>query len=118
MTQQPTLRIVLSDVERRERLAFAISEAMRRNGQTPPKVAKLVGKSAETVRRWRDGETTPDILDVAPLAEALGVRVDYLVTPPPVPDYPIEEYLVRGAAEDAVTEGIDRAQLRRDLGDE
>lgn len=91
---------------------------MRRQRLTPPKLARVIGKNAETVRRWRDGETVPNVLEIAPLAEALGVDPIYLVNPPPVPDYPLDEYLVRETIADAVAEGIDRAQLRRDLGDE
>lgn len=104
-------------MERKDRLAYAITEAMRRRGLTPPRVAAAMGKNADTIRRWRDGETVPSAIDVAPLAEALGVRVDYLVTPPPIPAYPIEEFLVAETVEDALAEGIDRAQLHRDLGD-
>lgn len=99
---------MLNDVERKERLTFAIQAAMRRRGLTPPKLAAMLGKHADTVRRWRDGETVPTILDVAPLAEALGVDPSYLIEPPPLPEYPLDEYLV-GDPEQPTVAGADQA---------
>jgi ribosome-binding protein aMBF1 (putative translation factor) len=91
-------------MDRRERLAFAIATAMRRQGLTPPKLAAKLGKSKETVRRWRDGDAVPSMLEVAPLAEALGVNPIYLINPPEVPEYPLDEYLVRETVDHAVEE--------------
>jgi transcriptional regulator with XRE-family HTH domain len=102
-----TLRIVLDDVERRARLAYAISEAMRRRRLTAPKVGAKIGRSAETVRRWADGRNVPSVLDVGPLADALGVSVDYLVNPLPVPEYAIDDYLIED--DEPTVEDADRA---------
>jgi transcriptional regulator with XRE-family HTH domain len=92
--QQSTLRVVLTDTEREERLAYAIAEAMRRRRLTPPKVAQMIGKSADTVRRWANGRNGPSALDIDPLAAALGVDPMYLIRPPEIPAYPLDAFLV------------------------
>jgi transcriptional regulator with XRE-family HTH domain len=104
----PTLRTVLGDLERKQRLAFAIQMAMARRGLTPPKLARILDKHADTVRRWRDGETAPSVLEVFPLAEALGVDPSYLINPPAVPEYPLDDYLVE-PVERPTVEDADRA---------
>lgn len=90
----PTLLPVTNDADLQDRLSFAIFWAMWKRDVTPPALAKGVGKSADTIRRWRDGDSTPSVLDVGPLARALGVRVDYFTNPPAVPDYPFGEYAI------------------------
>lgn len=127
----PTLLPMRSDVDRKSRLSFAISWAMWKRGVTPPQVAAAIGKDAQTVRRWRDGETAPSVLDVGPLAQALGLRVDFFTNPPAVPEYPFEEYVVDNgeeatsvltvadllsrSAESGVPDGIRRARTDRVL---
>lgn len=91
---RPTLRVVTNDAERRERLAYAIDAAMRKRSMSAPQLAKRIGKSADTIRRWREGQTLPDIFDVADLSVALELSPAYFVTPPPVPEYPIEDYAI------------------------
>lgn len=109
---------VMTDAERRDRLAFAIKTAMGR--RTAQDIAALMEppKSKETVARWARGETVPSALDVAPLAAALGVRVELLVDPPALPTYPLEDYLV-DTANSGVQEGLrrDRQRLRREALD-
>jgi len=85
---------MLTDVERKERLGYAIREAMRRRRLTPPKLGKQVGRSGETIRRWMAGTNAPSVLELGALAEALGVDPLYLVNPPPVPEYPLDDYLL------------------------
>lgn len=89
-----SVRPVVPDKERRDRLAFAIRAAMGK--RTAEDIAGVIDpkRSKETIARWARGETVPSLLDAAPLAEALGVRVELLVSPPPLPDYPIAEYLI------------------------
>lgn len=101
---------VVPDKERRDRLAFAIRAAMR--GRTAEEVAAVIQpkRSKETIARWARGETVPSALDVGPLAAALGVRVELLVSPPALPDYPLAEYLVEQAAGSGIQEGIRRAR--------
>lgn len=108
----PTLDIKVTDVMRKERLSYAIREGMRRKGLSAPELANLIGRAPVTVGRWVRGETTPSILDVAPLAEALGVRADFLIDPPAIPEYPIEKYLLE-AVQEGVQEGLRRARPRR-----
>lgn len=60
-------------------------------------------RSKETVARWARGETVPSALDIGPLAEALGVKSEFLVNPPSLPEYPLADYLL-----DAVDEGAER----------
>jgi transcriptional regulator with XRE-family HTH domain len=103
---------VTDDVQRKEELAYAIRAAMARRGLSAPDVAKLIGRSPVTVGRWVRGETAPSALDVGPLAAALGVRSDYLIEPPPIPDYPIERYLVEVAMQAGVQQGLQRASAR------
>lgn len=110
----------MDDLDRKKRLSFAIFWAMRERDVTPPKLAKAIGRSADTVRRWLDEDGAPNALDLAPLADALGVRVDYFTHPPRVPDYPFSEYateapqtFLRDAAASGVEEGLRRAQQPR-----
>jgi transcriptional regulator with XRE-family HTH domain len=99
----------MTDVERRERLSFAIRAAMA--GRTAQEIAAVIEpkRSKETIARWARGETVPSALDVGPLARALGVRSDLLIDPPALPAYPLEDYLVEGAAS-GVEEGIRRGR--------
>lgn len=106
----------MTDAERRDRLAFAIRAAM--GGRTAQDIADLIKpkRSKETIARWARGETVPSALDIGPLAEALGVRIDLLVNPPAVPSYPLSEYLVDVATEQGLELGKRRA--RRPLAGE
>jgi transcriptional regulator with XRE-family HTH domain len=117
----PTLRVAqrgdtstfrgMTDVERRERLAFAIRAAMA--GRTAQEIAVVIEpkRSKETIARWARGETVPSALDVGPLARALGVRAELLIDPPALPAYPLEDYLI-DAAESGVEEGLRRALVQ------
>lgn len=71
-------------------------------------VAAAIGRTPKTVLRWTKGETVPSALDLGPLSEALGVRPLYFLEPPPVPDYPLEEFLVRREVASAVEEAASR----------
>lgn len=98
----------MTDADRRERLAFAIRAAMGTRSAQDVAEAIQPRKSKETIARWARGETVPSALDVGPLADALGVKVELLVSPPAVPSYPLAEYLVDAA----VTEGVERGKAR------
>jgi hypothetical protein len=106
----------IADIERRDRLAFAIRSAM--NGRTAQAIAARMSpkRSKETIARWARGETVPSALDVGPLARALGVRVELLVDPPDIPAYPLASYLVLDAVESGASEGQRRAQSHRSPG--
>jgi transcriptional regulator with XRE-family HTH domain len=85
---------VVPDKERRDRLAFAIRAAMGK--RSAEQIAKVMDpkRSKETVARWARGETVPSALDIGPLATALGVKIDFLVRPPALPSYPLDDYLI------------------------
>lgn len=104
---------VLPDSERRQRLAFAIRAAMGK--RTAQDVAEAIQpkRSKETIGRWARGDTVPSALDIAPLAEVLGVRPELLIDPPALPTYPLSEYLVEQTVEAAMAEGKRRARRPR-----
>lgn len=78
-----------------DRLAYAIRQAMARRGiKSARELARLMGRDPTTVNRWTTGQSVPSALVVKPLAAALGVKVEYLVDPPAVPEYPIDSYLI------------------------
>lgn len=112
----PTLTPVMKDDDRKQQLSFAIFWAMRERGVTPPKLGKAIGKSPDTIRRWMDGEGAPNALDLAPLAAALGLRVDYFTHPPDVPAYPFADYETTDppTLEKAESSGIDEGLRRAD----
>ncbi len=100
-----------ADLQRR--FAYAVSAAMAAKGWKPPDLAKALGMHPTAVGRWVKGETLPNILTVKPLAKALSVRPEFLYDPPPIPDYPLSEYLVREASATGTEEGIAAARPRR-----
>jgi len=69
----PTLGLVLSEEERKERLAYWISDTMRRRRLTPPKVAARIGVSRSAVTAWASGRSVPSMIYLGPLADALDV---------------------------------------------
>lgn len=87
----------VTDAERRDRLAFAIRAAMGKRSAQDIAAAIRPTKSKETIARWARGETVPSALDVGPLATALGVKIDLLVNPPALPNYPLDDYLLEVA---------------------
>lgn len=106
----PSLHVVTDDKDAGTRLAYAIREAMRAADLTPPKLAAKLTVDPKTVNRWINGETVPNALTIRPLADALGVSPMLFVDPPPVPEYPLAEYLVRQATQDGLEEGLRRAR--------
>lgn len=104
--------LMVDEVERKERLAFAIEAAMAAQGMEDDDLAERIGKSPTTVGRWRRGDTVPSALEILPLATALGVEPRFLLDPPPKPTYPIEEYLVGEAVREGLQLGIRRAAGR------
>lgn len=103
---------MVDEVERKERLAFAIDAAMAAHGLEDADLAARVGKSETTIGRWRRGDTVPNALEIMPLADALGVKPELLLDPPPKPTYPILEYLVGATVAEGLELGIRRASGR------
>lgn len=112
-----SLGLVDTDAEMQRRLAYAIRAAMAAKGWKAPDLARVLKRDASTVSRWVNGESVPNLLMTKALAHALDVRAELLYDPPPVPDYPLSEYLVRQEAAAGVEEGIGRARRRRASGD-
>lgn len=96
-----------------QRLAYAIRAALAAKGWKPPDLARAIGRDASTVTRWANGDSVPNMLVTKAIAEALDVRPEFLYDPPPLPVYPLSEYLVRQATDEAVEEGAATARRRR-----
>lgn len=109
----PTLWDMVDDAEQRERFAYALREAMREAGLTPPKLAAKIDVAPKTVNRWVNGQSMPNVMMVKPLAAALGVRPELVYDPPERPDYPLSEYLLQTELGSAVEEGLRRARRPR-----
>lgn len=107
----PIVRFMVDDMERKERLAYAIRAAMAHRKLSAPDLAELIGRHPVTVGRWVRGETAPSALDVGPLAMALGVHATMFIDPPAIPEYPLAQFLI----EEAVSEGVEEG-LRRSAG--
>lgn len=108
-----SLVLVDGDAEMQRRLAYAIRAAMAQKDWKPPDLARAIKRDPSTVTRWANGESVPNMLMTKQLALALDVRPEFLFDPPPVPDYPLSEYLVRDAGVSAVAEGVQRSRRQR-----
>jgi len=108
-----SLVLVDDDTEMRRRFAYALNAAMTVKGWKAPDLAKAIKRDASTVTRWAKGDSVPSLFLVKPIAAALEVEPRFLFDPPPVPDYPLSEYLVRQTANEAIEEGVSRARRRR-----
>lgn len=110
-----SLQSVENDAEKQRRLAFAITAALTEKGWGHADLARALGISKATAGRWAKGDTVPNLLWAKPLADALEVRPELLMEPPPVPvtDYPLSEYLVRRATEQGAADAEARAPRRR-----
>lgn len=104
-----------SEAGMRRRFAYALNTAMARKGWKPPDLARAIKRDASTVARWANAETAPGIFMLKALSEALGVRPEFLFDPPPVPAYPLDDYLV-AAADSGAEEGRRRATNSRGTG--
>jgi transcriptional regulator with XRE-family HTH domain len=109
----PTLNFVLSEEERRARLAYWIRDIRFRRGLTPPKLAERVGVSRSTVNKWESGEQIPSMIWLGPLAEVLRVDPRLFADLPPIPPSGAAEYLVEQAVAAGLAEGKRRARRPR-----
>jgi transcriptional regulator with XRE-family HTH domain len=108
----PRLALVLSEQERKERLAYWIRDTMDRRHLTPPKVAVVVGVSRSTVTAWAAGRQVPSLIYLGPLANALSVDPRLFADLPAIPPSGAAEYLVDTAAS-GIQEGLRRGRGRR-----
>ncbi len=65
-----------------ERFAVALDAALYYRGRTMADLAAALGLDVETVRRWRRGDNTPKLAEVARIADVLGVPDALLLRPP------------------------------------
>lgn len=104
---------VNNDADAQRRFAYALRAAMGRKGWKAPDLARAIGRDASTVSRWIDEKSVPNLLMVKALAGALGVTPAFLFDPPPVPDYPLADYLIDDAVASGAEEGRRRSQEQR-----
>ena len=52
----------------------------RRAGLSQMDLADLLGVSRQSVSKWETGEANPDVTKIAPMAKALGVTADWLLS--------------------------------------
>lgn len=83
---------VMASPSRQDTLAAAIRAAMDAVEMRPETLAEIVGTSKRTVQRWRSGEGAPDVLQLRPMADALGVEPSLFIDPPELPQYPLDAY--------------------------
>ncbi|MFD1178237.1 helix-turn-helix domain-containing protein [Paenibacillus puldeungensis] len=57
-----------------------ILQLRKQNNLTQEKLASMVGVSAGAVSKWENGNSTPDISLLVPLARALGTNLDHLLS--------------------------------------
>jgi len=105
-----SLVLVDEDVEMRRRFAYALNAAMIEKRWKAPDLAKAIKRDASTVTRWAKGESVPSLFLVKPIADALDVAPRLLFDPPPVPDYPLADYLVSQEVAEGLQEGRRRAR--------
>lgn len=96
----------------RRRFAYALRAAMARKGWKAPDLARAIHRDASTVDRWVNEKSVPSLLVTKELAGALSVRAEFLYDPPPVPEYPLAEYLVDEALEQAASAGFAEGRRR------
>lgn len=106
------LAAVLTEEERKARIAYAIESAMLRRGMTPPQLAAKVGRSRGTVNDWVAKRSTPSLVDLGPLCAALNVKPELFAELPPIPADPLADYLL-DAIESGGEEGLRRGRSRR-----
>lgn len=100
-------------MQRRAARAYAIRRGMEVNGWKAPQLARLIGRDANTVRRWAENKTQPTADDWVELARVFGVKVGDLLTPPEIPEYPLDGAF-REAALEVARSGRLQAQVERE----
>lgn len=103
---------MLSEQERKDRLAYWIRDTMGRRHLTPPRVAAIVGVSRSTVTAWAAGRQVPSLIYLGPLSQALSVDPRLFADLPAIPPSGAAEYLVDAAAS-GVEEGLRRGRRSR-----
>lgn len=110
----PILSLVLSEEERKARLAYWIRDMRFRRGLTPPGLAEQIGVSRSTVNKWESGDQVPSMIWLGVLATALRVDPRLFADLPPIPPSGAAEYLVAEAVAEGLAEGKHRARQPRE----
>lgn len=77
----------MNDEKLRQQIAANIAAYRKREGWTQAKLAEKLNYSDKAVSKWERGESVPDVLILADLAELFGVTVnDLLVDPNALPE--------------------------------
>lgn len=103
-----SLVLMLGETERRERFAYALQQALKRQGVSERALAKALGVDPRRIASFRTGKVLPDLYETMAIARELKVKEELFRDPPPVPAppaYPIEDYLLG-----AVDRGAERGQ--------
>ena len=66
----------------KDQIGANISAYRKRAGWTQAELAEKLNYSDKAVSKWERGESVPDVLTLATLAEQLGVTVNDLLTDP------------------------------------
>lgn len=106
------LIVVMTEEERKLRIAYAIRTARERQGLTPPELADRVGRTRGTINDWEANRSTPSLVDLGPLCVALGVDPKLFAELPAKPTDPLAEYFV-AEADSGAREGLRRTRRRR-----
>lgn len=88
------LAVVLTEDERKRRIAHYIRRAREQRGLTPPQVAEAVGVGRGTVNDWEAARSTPSLVHLGPLCVVLGVAPSLFAELPSIPEDPIAAYFV------------------------
>lgn len=90
----------MTDIERKQRIAYAIRSAREARGLSRPELARMVGIGRGAVSDWENAETLPSLLNLGPLCDALQVDADLFAHPPEIPDSPVRAYLLEREVKD------------------
>lgn len=105
------LASMLTEQERKERIAYVIRTTLARRGMKAPELGRRVGRGRGTILDWAAGRSTPSLVDLGPLCIALGLDPTVFAELPPIPADPLASYL-REIAPEAAAAGIARGRTR------
>ena len=72
----------MTDEELKVQIGTNISNLRKRQGLTQAGLAEKLNYSDKAVSKWERGESAPDVLTLAAIAQVLGVTVDDLLSDP------------------------------------
>ena len=72
----------MNDEKRRKQIGANIASYRKREGWTQAELAEKLNYSNKAISKWERGESVPDVLTLADLAQQLGITVDDLIKDP------------------------------------